>query len=356
MQKKTFNALKTLEEMIKHGNIGASGFLPAERDLCQQFDIGRGALQAVFAELISRKLIRKVPGKGMRIIFDDEVSKSRKFMILIPEGSIEVSEQFEILKGIATAAEKNSAEAVLFFHRGGFIDKRLAARLQDGSLEGVIVMEKFSDELRAGLEEANVPYIVANYEGVPDDIPVTRVDFRQIGRLAGRTLISCGHRRIGFAGGKKSTYLYRELLAGFKGALAEDDIVPDAELSFELDQSLPEEQNVEKVCSKLADLKKSGHAAFFTGRDRYAKIIYKACKKLGLKINEDVSIISYDNITWKDGEKNHLTTIQQPVFQIGNMAFMALCQAVEGNMPVRSENLTGVLVERGSIKKIKPMV
>ena len=352
MQKKTLNALDTLEEMIKNGRIGASGFLPAERDLCQQFDIGRGALQAVFSELISRRLIRKVPGKGMRIIFDDESGKNRKFMILIPEGSIEVSEQFEILKGIATAAEKNSAEAVLFFHRGGSADKRLVARLQDGSLSGVIVMEKFSSELRIALEAANVPYVIANFEGNPDGIPVTRVDFRQIGRLAGRTLIAHGHRRIGFVGGKNSTFLYRELLAGLKGALAEDDIVPDKELSFELEQEVSEEQNIAVVCKKFAALKNSGHGAFFAGRDRYAKIIYKACRKLGLKINEDISVIGYDNITWKDGEKNSLTTIQQPVFQIGNMAFMALCQAVESNMPVRSENLPGVLIERNSIKEI----
>ena len=50
---------------IQIGNFARGAVLPPERELCQQFDIGRGSLQAVFAELTARKLIRKIPGRAL---------------------------------------------------------------------------------------------------------------------------------------------------------------------------------------------------------------------------------------------------------------------------------------------------
>ncbi|MBE6399067.1 MAG: GntR family transcriptional regulator [Lentisphaerae bacterium] len=349
MQRKSLEVLKALEDRIRNGNIGASGFLPAERDLCQTFGIGRGALQSVFAELTARKLIRKVPGKGMRIIFDKSGKKSRKFMLLIPQGALEVAEQFEILKGVVTAADKISAEVVLFFCNADIVDKRLASRLQDGSLEGVILMEKFTPALHAGLEQAAVPYVIANYENDPGELPVVQVDFRAVGRSAGRLLVKNGFRRIGFVGGKRSAFLYRELFAGLKGALAEDDLAPENALVLELDHKMPDEECCRMITNMLKKHARNGLVAFFAGRDRYAKMIYKCCESLNLRIPEDVSVVGYDNISWENGEKNGLTTIAQPVAQIGQEAFNAICSAVELKGQGGQKMLGGELILRRSV-------
>jgi DNA-binding FadR family transcriptional regulator len=54
MQQKTIDALKKLEKMILNGEVGVSGFLPAERDLCRQLNVGRGSLQAIMQQLIKK--------------------------------------------------------------------------------------------------------------------------------------------------------------------------------------------------------------------------------------------------------------------------------------------------------------
>lgn len=349
MQKKSLEVLKELEDMIRSGNIGASGFLPAERDLCQTFGIGRGALQSVFAELTARKVIRKVPGKGMRIIFEKNGQKNRKFMLLIPQGALEVAEQFEILKGVVTAADKISAEVVLFFCNADIVNKQLASRLHDGSLEGVILMEKFTSALKAGLEQASIPWVIANYENDPGELPVVQVDFRAVGRKAGRLLVKNGFTHIGFVGGKRSAFLYRELFAGFKGALAEDDLVPDPSVSLEIAHDATENEAQKLVLNMLKKAAGKGHFAIFAGRDHYAKMIYDCCNQLKLQIPGDVAVIGYDNISWSEGEKNGLTTITQPVARIGQEAFNAICHAVESREPAGQILLDGEVIIRQSV-------
>ena len=89
--------------------------------------------------------------------------------------------------------------------------------------------------------------------------------------------------------------------------------------------------------------------AFFAGRDRYAGMIYKCCESLNLRIPEDVSVVGYDNISWENGEKNGLTTIAQPVAQIGQEAFNAICSAVELKGQGGQKMLGGELILRRSV-------
>lgn len=79
----------------------------------------------------------------------------------------------------------------------------------------------------AGLKERGVPAVVVNLER-PQDQVHCRVDFRGVGRLAGMRLLAAGHRRIGVLSGDLSSFIYREMLAGFRGALAEEEIYPEA--------------------------------------------------------------------------------------------------------------------------------
>ena len=353
MQKKTVKALQILEKEIIAGNIGINGLLPPERELCQQFDIGRGSLQAVFAELTARKLIRKIPGKGMRILTKDEKVKNRKFMTIIPEGSVKGAEIFEMLRGIVTAADRESAEVILFFYNPETSGRKLLNRLDEGSIDGVIMVERCYEDVIERLRVLEIPFVVANYERQMGNMPVVQVDFRQVGRMAGRFLVQKGHRHIGFISNRADSFLYRELFAGLKGALAEDDLVPESSLCIEAGQDV----NAPSVRQKLISVLKSHagnlpHIAFFAGRDRYAGLIYSCCRELGLAVPEDVSVIGYDNVTWTDGERERLTTICQPVFKGGQAAFGAVCQAAAEGREVNTVTLAGELVLRESVKNL----
>jgi DNA-binding GntR family transcriptional regulator len=148
MHQKTVDALEKLEKLIRYGEVGVSGFLPAERDLCRQLNIGRGSLQTVINELSDRGLICKVPGKGVKILTRNEDAHWKKFLVIINGKNLNVTEYFELLRGVATAADEQGAEIVLFFYHNDFIDRRLNERLTDDNLDGIIFLEKFPSRIR----------------------------------------------------------------------------------------------------------------------------------------------------------------------------------------------------------------
>ena len=113
MQKRTEEALKIIEDSLLNGDMGGSGFLPSERELCRRLSIGRGALHAVFDELIRRKRVCHVPGKGMKLLFSERESLVlRKYILVMPATGTGVrnGEIANILCGAASSAAHFNAE------------------------------------------------------------------------------------------------------------------------------------------------------------------------------------------------------------------------------------------------------
>ncbi len=334
--------------MIRFGEVGVSGFLPAERDLCRQLKIGRGSLQTVLAELSARELVRRIPGKGVKILTRNDESSWKKILVVIQGNSLNANEIFEILRGITVAADEQSAEIVLFFNHRNFMDQRLSEKLEDSNLNGIVFVEKFPSRINEAMKESPLPYVVANYEG-SENVPAVRVDYRQVGRCAGRYLVERGHRKIGFIGGTNNTFIYREMFAGLKGALAEDDLKPEPALCLEIDSKLTVDERKSLIINMLK--RHSGRGAIFTGRDHIAGLLFECCEQLDIRIPEDISVISNDNISWQDAAKSGLSTIAQPAFETGKSAINSLC-AVMNAQEINTVFLMGELIERTSVATI----
>ena len=347
MQQKTEKALEKLEKLIRDGEVGVSGFLPAERELCRRLGVGRGSLQTVLNELAARGLVCRIPGKGIKIAFRSDEEPWRKFLVVIQGNSINVAEQLELLRGVAAAADEQAAEIVLFFARNDFVDRRLTERLTDPSLDGIVFMEKFPPRIREAMTQSPLPYVVANFEG-PEDVPAVRVDYRQVGRCAGRRLVEHGHRHIGFVGSDPGgSHIYREMFAGLKGALAEDDLVVDPKLTALVDTHADAGERKAAVLGMLRNF--SGSGAIFAGRDHWAKLIFECCGELGVRIPEDLSVIGNDNVSWPEAEKAGLTSFTQPAYATGRAALDALCAARRSGRPVDTTMLMGDFIERTSV-------
>ena len=350
MHRKTNDAANRIENAIRKGELARNGFLPPERELCSIFSIGRGSLHAVFEELEKKKLIRRISRKGVKIVYNPQDPELiRKFLMILPLGFVNAraGEAVEILLGATAAADAKSAEVVLSFTNDP--QERLSARLADGNFDGVIFLERINKESLQIMTNSPVRFIVANWEEAPL-LPSVRRDYRTIGRTAGRYLYEHGFRKIGFAGGPENSFIYKEMFCGLKGALAEDDLVPDPELTFFMENN----QDFEYYRTGFTLLLKKAirdHAAIFTGRDHWAGRLYQVANELNIRIPEDVSIISYDNNSWPDGEKAGLTTIAQPAFETGKKAFELLYDAVNNGTDTASALLAGKIVERKSIWK-----
>ena len=84
-------------------------------------------------------------------------------------------------------------------------------------------------------------------------------------------------------------------------------------------------------------------------RDIRAARIYQLARELNIKIPEDISIISYDNLSWADSESIGLTTVSEPAREMGSAAVDMLRSWLKNNQPPESMILNGELIERHSI-------
>jgi len=355
-QRKKYRAddcLARLKSEIISGKYRTGTFLPPERNLAEMLEISRGTLRKILKELHNESFLRVNPGKGAYVIYGGNERRGlRRILVRFPntDPRNRASEAVGALLGICSAASKIHAETLISF-------------ATDNSASAAKIIESFSaDEIQGALffeacdyrkeiiplEKAGVPYVVINLER---EIPAitAKMDYREVGRSAGKHLVSQGHKKIaaliGQVDGQNS--IYKEMLAGFRGALAEEEIFLEKEM---LAECFRQETSREAALQILKN-PETRPTAFFTMRDYRAEGLYAACRELNLRIPEDIAVISYDNITWPGAANAGLTTIREQVEEMGEAAVEMLASWIESGRKPESRLFPGELIIRESSRK-----
>ena len=341
----TVSVLNRLREDIQSGKYCQVEFLPSERQLAELYDTGRGVIRTVLRKLREENLIYLLPDRGAKIAkIEKKLSLERFFLRFEGRIASKSSEGIAILTGICAKAAENNAEVIMSFSDNASFMNELTARYAKDDIQGIIFLEGWNrPSMFSALETAGIPYLVANQEQ-NDSVLCCQMNFRNIGRQAGRYLIEKGHRHIGVLSGPLDKFIYQEMLAGFRGALAEDEISLAKSDIIEPDAG----EQYPTLNSILSAIERP--TAFFTMRDHRAMKFYDVCRGRGIRIPDDISVISYDNITWQDAEHAGLTTLEQPAEEIGQQSVELLREwIISGNRP-ESKQLYARLIERGSVR------
>ena len=358
MHKKTSAALAELLALITSGEVGGDGYVPSRIRVAELLGIGRGAVPSLLAELARRGITDRAAGRHIRILSSrgGPDLQRRKILIFgrdcadirqILDRRKTALEVLPIFRGIEAAARESGIDLLTRFDPMPVTPEGLVYRCRREHVNGIIQIEYVSPEVVAESRRAGIPLVAANLESA-EVLPASCMDFRRIGREAGRMLAERGHRRIAFLASASNPWIYREMFAGFKGALAEDDIplLPGMPLGMDF-------HNAELCIGRIRDLllSRGRPTAVFTGRDRYAAFVYAAANRLGLRIPEDLSVLGYDNLSWPDGRYFGLSTLEQPVTQIGRAAVeeMIRCWNSGGDAPAPIRLGPGPLIDRGSL-------
>ncbi|MDD5598494.1 MAG: GntR family transcriptional regulator [Victivallaceae bacterium] len=345
----TASVLEKIRGDIQNGKYCQAEFLPSERELAQNYGTGRGVIRTILRKLRTENLVCLIPGRGAKVIKTKKKLSLERFLVRF-NGTIifpKANEAMGILAGICAEAAENHAEVVMSFSDTAVFMNELASRHAKGDIQGLIFLEGWERKtMFSSLETVGIPYLVANQER-DDSALCCRMDFRNIGRQAGRYLTARGHRHIGVVAGPLENYFYKEILAGFRGALAEDEI------SLAPENIIQPGENGQYPDLRQLLLAGSRPTAVFAMRDHRAMKFYSACRDFGVRIPEDISIISYDNITWPDAAHVGLTTLEQPVEEIGREAVEMLKEWIISGVKPPERNLRAKLIERGSVRDIR---
>jgi LacI family transcriptional regulator len=144
--------------------------------------------------------------------------------------------------------------------------------------------------------------------------------------MATEYLINLGHRRIGIITGPLALRTSRARLAGYREALESASIPVDSALILEGNYLLGD--GYQQTCAMLD--RADPPTAIFAGNDAQAAGVYRALYERDIKIPTMMSVVGFDDVTYASQMAPPLTTIRQPLVEIGRMATNMLLRLIEG--------------------------
>jgi LacI family transcriptional regulator len=171
------------------------------------------------------------------------------------------------------------------------------------------------------------------------------------GLTATEHLLSLGHRRIAHAAGPKTVDCSQARLAGYLSALSAAGIRADEDLIV----SSPFTYAGGRASSAhLLDLPDRPTAIFAAG-DEIALGIMEEARRRAIRVPEDLSIVGFDDTYLASRSAPPLTTVAQPLVEMGRLAVRSLSQLISGGVPGASHlELATHLVVRESTAPCPP--
>lgn len=161
-------------------------------------------------------------------------------------------------------------------------------------------------------------------------------------------LKNAGHKKVGICLSKKGLYTMEERLKGFKKG------VEALELETRPEWLLNDMHPLEKAEEKLEKFIATGDFpdGIITANHPITAILLKNTRRFGRKIPDDFSLIAFDDLLENELMSPAITTIKQPVMEIGKMAATLLLGRIddESTPPVKVV-LNCQLVHRESLRK-----
>ncbi len=203
----------------------------------------------------------------------------------------------------------------------------LLDRLMHGTTDGAILLlpSESSDELKA-LQQRGYPFVVVDPRTHLDEgTPAVSAAHASGAKAATQHLLSLGHRRIGAIAGWRGLMASEERLNGYHAALAAVGIGPDRSLLRESDFEI---EGGFAAASELLDLPEPP-TAIFAFNDNVAVGTLRAARERGIRVPEDLSVIGFDDSEQASIVTPALTTVRQPLAEMGRMAVSLLSRLLD---------------------------
>lgn len=181
----------------------------------------------------------------------------------------------------------------------------------------VLVLSSVSLAQQRQLQARGIPFVVVDPAGdpAPGVAAVGSANWNG-GLLATRHLLALGHRRIAVVGGPPDMMCSRARLSGFRAAMEEARAPVCEELIVAGDF-----EHASGVALGRALLDRPDRpTAIFACNDMMALGVYEAARLVGLSVPDDLSVVGYDDIPVAEWVGPPLTTIRQPLDEMGRQA------------------------------------
>ena len=194
-------------------------------------------------------------------------------------------------------------------------------------VDGIVVARtRCDDERITYLASEGFPLIAFGRTASEQDFPYLDVDGEKGVCEAVEYLIGLGHRRIGFISPSMYLMFAEHRLAGYKRALQDNGLELDPALVVE--GNLTQSGGYQRM-EQLLDLEEPP-TAVVTGNDLMAFGAMEAAQERGLVMGRDIAVIGFDDVPLAAYFHPTLTTVRQPIYDIGKMLSQMLIKIIKG--------------------------
>jgi len=208
----------------------------------------------------------------------------------------------------------------------------------------IMHVEALTDSALRHINEQQLPVALVNrvVEGMESACMV--LDNEQGGYLATRHLIDLGHRNIAYITGPVDKADAQERLAGHQRALKEAGVSPDPALVYQGDYT--EEAGKAGFNHLLATNRP--FTALVCANDWAASGAIGAARDAGVTMPGELSIVGFDDVHFAHHILPRLTTVRNPIFEMGEMAARHILREVYKKPESVQNRFTPELIVRDS--------
>ncbi len=347
---------------IETGKYLSGERLPAERILAEKYDVTRITISKALKLLADQGYIEVRRGSGSVVMDRKHAvvgSKNNMIGVLVPD--IQRGIMVDLIRGIEDAAIAAGYNTILcntdnqWGKANIYIDQLIGNGVKGviyypiQEIENGVKIESRNEEVVQKLIDNNKTIILVDHEckNVTTDLVVT--DNFGGGFEMTNHLLGMGHHRIVIVYDFKETSI-EDRIAGYKEALKRHDVEFDPNLI----QHIKEYGFTESFSELIKVIKNELKAtAVFAMNDLLAADIYFHSHNLEISIPKDLSVVGYDDLQFADKMRTPLTTIHQPLYEMGREGFKLFLERLQKpDVRYRKVILPNRLIIRKSVKKL----
>ncbi len=258
----------------------------------------------------------------------------------------------QLLKGVSTIIERSRYDLLLHIY-----DRENANEIFDSKFSNPDAVDGFvfadidqNDELLMKIKKSKIPCVVLNNIFEDSEVNYVGIDNKASATEIVEYLIQLGHKRIATITGDLATQSGKMRLQGYKEALSKHKIEIKDEYIVEGDYKREKSREAAKKLFK----ERPRPTAIFAACDLMAFQVMTIAIENDIKIPEELSVVGFDDSPFATLSYISITTISQPLFDMGKIGTEALINIIEKKVtpPFRSILPTALLLGT-SCKAIK---
>ncbi|WP_431044334.1 LacI family DNA-binding transcriptional regulator [Streptomyces sp. P1-3] len=316
----------TLEEVAARAGVGRGTASRVINGSPKVSDRTRAVVEQAVADL------GYVPNRAARALAADRAD-AVALVIPEPETRLFAEPYFsDIIRGVGAALADTDLQLLLTLVRTPRERQRLADYLSAHRVDGVLLVSVHADDpLPDLLERISMPAVLSGRRTAQETVAYVDADNLGGARAAVDHLLARGRRTIATIAGPPDMHVAQSRLAGYRDAVRTAGREPDPRLTEAAD--FTEEGGRRAMRALLA--RRPDLDAVFAASDVMAAGARHVLRETGRRVPEDVALVGFDDSAVARHMDPPLTSVRQPVEEMGQAMVRALLEQIEARRAAR---------------------